>query len=216
MSGIHKSPHHPPPLTHKSSPPAEYRSYAVIARSEATKQSRLPAPGPLDCFAALAMTSEIFSRRDLRPRCCSRLQERPLAQKRGKRSAGRRTSIGDRILSLSESPVRTARPGSGAARTLPLSPPSFAGEVRRGPARLSALHCGCSSPGRASWDYRVQTGGPSPAPVQRAPRSPVTRRTGRCPKPPGAECKSAPGTAPAPPPDMPPGRRPSMSRICRM
>jgi hypothetical protein len=36
-------------------------------------------------------------------------------------------------------------------------------------------------PGRASWDYRVQTGGPSPAPVQRAPRSPVTRRTGRCP-----------------------------------
>jgi hypothetical protein len=73
-------------------------------------------------------------------------------------------------------PATTARP-----RALSSSPPPFAGKVERGPARLSALHCGCSSPGRASWDYRVQTGGPSPAPVQRAPRSPVTRRTGRCP-----------------------------------
>jgi hypothetical protein len=35
-----------------------------------------------------------------------------------------------------------------------------------------------SAPGRASWHHRIQTGGPSPAPVQRAPRSPVTRRTG--------------------------------------
>jgi hypothetical protein len=35
--------------------------------------------------------------------------------------------------------------------------------------------------GRASWNHRMQTGGPSPAPVQRAPRSPDTRRTGRCP-----------------------------------
>jgi hypothetical protein len=35
--------------------------------------------------------------------------------------------------------------------------------------------------GRASWNHQMQTGGPSPAPVQRAPRSPVTRRTGRCP-----------------------------------
>ena len=39
--------------------------------------------------------------------------------------------------------------------------------------------------GRASWNHRVQTGGPSPAPVQRAPRSPVKCRTGRCPEPPG-------------------------------
>src|SRR6202043_4151864 len=61
------------------------------------------------------------------------------------------------------------------------------------PARLSALHRGThrsftlgSTPGRASWDYRVQTGGPSPAPVQRAPRGPVLMPVGRCPKPP--EC----------------------------
>jgi hypothetical protein len=32
-------------------------------------------------------------------------------------------------------------------------------------------------PGRASWNHRMQTGGPSPAPVQRAPRSPT--RAGR-------------------------------------
>src|SRR3984957_19031582 len=47
-------------------------------------------------------------------------------------------------------------------------------------ARLSALHRGArqavtpdSAPGRVSWSRRVQTGGPSPAPVQRAPRRPV-------------------------------------------
>jgi len=47
-------------------------------------------------------------------------------------------------------------------------------------ARLSALHRGArqavtpdSAPGRVSWNRRVQTGGPSPAPVQRAPRGPV-------------------------------------------
>src|ERR1700693_5111227 len=32
-------------------------------------------------------------------------------------------------------------------------------------------------PGRASWNHRMQTGGPSPAPVQRAPRGPA--RAGR-------------------------------------
>src|ERR1700749_2320147 len=47
-------------------------------------------------------------------------------------------------------------------------------------ARLSALHRGArqavtpdAAPGRVSWSRRVQTGGPSPAPVQRAPRGPV-------------------------------------------
>src|SRR5438105_15600461 len=62
-----------------------------------------------------------------------------------------------------------------------------------GAARLSALHRGThraltlgSTPGRASWNYRVQTGGPSPAPVQRAPRGPVLMPVGRCPEPPGS------------------------------
>src|SRR6204780_3821910 len=47
-------------------------------------------------------------------------------------------------------------------------------------ARLSALHRGArqavtpdSAPARVSWNRRVQTGGPSPVPVQRAPRGPV-------------------------------------------
>jgi hypothetical protein len=55
-------------------------------------------------------------------------------------------------------------------------------------ARLSALLRGYAlrlSPqlglGRASWNRRMQTGGPSPTPVQQAPCSPITRRTGRCP-----------------------------------
>jgi hypothetical protein len=49
-------------------------------------------------------------------------------------------------------------------------------------ARLSALLRGHAPGtrlglGRASWNHRMQTGGPSPAPVQRAPRSPT--RAGR-------------------------------------
>ena len=49
-------------------------------------------------------------------------------------------------------------------------------------ARLSALLRGHAPGtqlglGRASWNHRMQTGGPSPAPVQRAPRSPA--RAGR-------------------------------------
>ncbi len=73
-------------------------------------------------------------------------------------------------------------------------------------ARLSALHRGTSprcypqlGPGRASWNHRIQTGEPSPAPVQRAPRGPITRRTGRCPGRPRAWSRTAPaGTALAP------------------
>ncbi len=42
---------------------------------------------------------------------------------------------------------------------------------RRSTAAPRRLHG--SSPGRASWNYRVQTGGPSPAPVQQAPCGPV-------------------------------------------
>jgi hypothetical protein len=53
-----------------------------------------------------------------------------------------------------------------------------------GRARLSAPHRGIRGLfgprlglGRASWNHRMQTGGPSPAPVQRAPRGPA--RAGR-------------------------------------
>ena len=58
------------------------------------------------------------------------------------------------------------------------------GPINKRTARLSALLRGHApgfhsrlGPGRASWNHRMQTGGPSPAPVQRAPRSPA--RAGR-------------------------------------
>jgi hypothetical protein len=58
------------------------------------------------------------------------------------------------------------------------------GPINKRTARLSALlrdyapgfHSRLGL-GRASWNHRMQTGGPSPAPVQRAPRSPA--RAGR-------------------------------------
>ena len=37
------------------------RVFAVIARSEATKQSMLPLRGAMDCFASLAMTASGFA-----------------------------------------------------------------------------------------------------------------------------------------------------------
>jgi len=90
-----------------------------------------------------------------------------------------------------------------------MSPPARAsGAAARpaGRARLSALHHGSrqavtpdSAPGRVSWNRRVRTGGPSPAPVQRAPRRPVIVPDERGPKA-ARERFARPraGTAPAP------------------
>ena len=58
--------------------------------------------------------------------------------------------------------------------------------------------------GRASWNHRMQTGGPSPAPVQRAPRSPT--RAGRDDAQAARERSVWPRptrTAPAPPSGVP-------------
>ena len=58
--------------------------------------------------------------------------------------------------------------------------------------------------GRASWNHRMQTGGPSPAPVQRAPRSPT--RAGRDDAQAARERSVWPRstrTAPAPPQGVP-------------
>jgi hypothetical protein len=58
--------------------------------------------------------------------------------------------------------------------------------------------------GRASWNHRMQTGGPSPAPVQRAPRSPT--RAGRDDAQAARERSVSPRptrTAPAPPQGVP-------------
>ena len=80
---------------------------------------------------------------------------------------------------------RTVRDQSGGA--LAFRRPTAV--MRRGPYLDSA-------PGRASWNHRIQTGGPSPAPVQPAPGSPVTRRTVDAQNRPDARCIAAlPGTA---------------------
>jgi hypothetical protein len=62
--------------------------------------------------------------------------------------------------------------------------------------------------GRASWNHRMQTGGPSPAPVQRAPRSPT--RAGRDDAQAARERSVSlrpTRTAPAPPQGVPSRRR---------
>jgi hypothetical protein len=73
---------------------------------------------------------------------------------------------------------------AGRGRAPCLSPPPIARGGRKGARsplgasprhspRLSHLD---SARVRVSWNYRVQTGGPSPAPVQRAPRRPAKTR----------------------------------------
>jgi hypothetical protein len=113
-----------------------------------------------------------------------------------------------RISSLKKEGRRSAKrrgPGRIIKRcgAHPFSRPPFSerteatGTSRSGRARLSAPHRGTRRVssrlglGRASWNHRMQAGGPSPAPVQRAPRSPDTRRTGRCPSRPWAQCIAA-------------------------
>jgi hypothetical protein len=93
--------------------------------------------------------------------------------KEGRRSAERRTT-GPHRKAMRRAPglrfLRYGRIEAGQA--------SWSGR-----ARLSAPHRGIRGfhprlgLGRASWNHRMQTGGPSPAPVQRAPRGPA--RAGR-------------------------------------
>jgi len=141
----------------------------------------------------------------------SSFRNRTARQIRGRRSAERR---------IHRSPPRRREKACQRVRRAPSSCPAKGSKRRR--ARLSALHRGHaprvlsldSAPGRASWNHRMQTGGPSPAPVQRAPRSPITRRTGRCPKPLAAQCIAAPArTAPAPSSGIPPEGVPIASEI---
>src|SRR5580698_9358057 len=103
----------------------------------------------------------------------SRLQTRREAERREAHQPGA-ASTSDAARTLSPVlPLREDR-GPGLHRALDLKKWS-------GRARLSAPHRGIRGfdlgSGRASWNHRMQTGGPSPAPVQRAPRSPA--RAGR-------------------------------------
>ncbi len=70
-----------------------------------------------------------------------------------------------------------------------------------------------SAPGRASWNHRIQTGGPSPAPVQPAPGSPVTRRTVDAQSRPDAGYKPASGNRARPIDRLSPVDVPSMGEL---
>jgi hypothetical protein len=106
------------------------------------------------------------------PSCCSRTKKKApqtdgrhfifSSPKKGRRSAERRTS-GTCI-------AKRCRRGH-------LRPLAF----RRSSAVMRWGYSPQLGLGRASWNRRMQTGGPSPTPVQQAPCSPITRRTGRCP-----------------------------------
>ena len=113
--------------------------------------------------------------------------------KEGRRSAGRRTT-GFR-------PAAERKACQRMRRALYSPPAPHCRGIKERRARLSALHRGTtprdlsldSAPGRASWNHRIQTGGPSPAPVQPAPGSPVTRRTVDAQSRPDAGYKPASG-----------------------
>jgi hypothetical protein len=85
----------------------------------------------------------------------------------------RAASKSDAARVLSPSPLRKNR-GPGLHRALDLMERARSpfGAPPRHPRFWPRL-----GSGRASWNHRMQTGGPSPAPVQRAPRSPT--RAGR-------------------------------------
>jgi len=91
---------------------------------------------------------------------------------------------------------------AGRGRAPCLSPPPIARGGRKGarsplgasPRHSPRLSHPDSARVRVSWNYRVQTGGPSPAPVQRAPRRPAKRAGRSVPKPPESEvCRFARG-----------------------
>jgi hypothetical protein len=94
-------------------------------------------------------------------------------------------SNGREAMSLLPKTSLLPKEGGGAPNGAPQLPRLDAQAQPRpdkGTARLSALLRGHAPEtrlglGRASWNHRIQTGGPSPAPVQRAPRSPA--RAGR-------------------------------------
>src|ERR1700733_4669246 len=90
--------------------------------------------------------------------CLERTGGDVFAPQRGRRSAERRTN-GCRAS------MREAQPRPDKRDRSPFGAP---------PRSCAGTRLGL---GRASWNHRMQTGGPSPAPVQRAPRSPA--RAGR-------------------------------------
>ena len=140
----------------------------------------------------------------------------------GTRSCAKYKEGGGAPISASTGVRPAAATKACGMRRAPASLSRTVRDLKKRRARLAAPHRGIapkvlpldSAPGRASWNRRVQTGGPSPAPVQRAPRGPATRRTGRCPGPPeGAVYGRAFGNRSRPVSGVPSRRRPSLGGI---
>ena len=132
-------------------------------RNENASSRRVRAPSPR---AAGRSKRNSFSRRAPRPRFANN-QASPFSPRNKPRGAERRNAHPTNVRATPVS-VTACRCAGAEARQYGARSPS--GAPLRHLPRLLPLG---SAPGRASWNYRVQTGGPSPAPVQRAPRGPV-------------------------------------------
>jgi hypothetical protein len=145
------------------------------------------------------------------PSLATPLQESPscLPNKEGRRSAERRTTG-----SAPPQKKKACRRMRRAPSPLPANDAGSSGGALAFRRPTAALRRGTyldSAPGRASWNHRIQTGGPSPAPVQPAPGRPA----GRCPKPPGSGLQAPSGNRTRPidrlsPVDVPSMREPGL------
>jgi len=105
--------------------------------------------------------------------------ERIASQQEGRRSAEKRTNQEPHRKAMRRAPfLLSSHCGRTEAQDLPWTSKNGAGALAfRRPTAASEVFRPRLGSGRASWNHRMQTGGPSPAPVQRAPRSPA--RAGR-------------------------------------
>jgi hypothetical protein len=153
----------------------------VIARSEATKQSRAERQywiASRSLSSGRALRADPLARNDgAFSRCgCIRVLLTPFPRKPFQKAAFPKRKEAERRRAL---PVRSPR----SLPSLPLRDwigkqhgAHLVAEARSpfgAPPRLGAEgFTPRLGQGRASWNHRMQTGGPSPAPVQRAPRRP--------------------------------------------
>ena len=136
----------------------------------------------------------------------------PTASQEGRRSADKRIHWSPprrREKSLPAFAARAIPRSTRTARDLRSGTLAF----RRSTATLRRGSDLNSAPGRASWNHRIQTGGPSPAPVQPAPGSPVTRRTVDAQSRPDAGYKPASGNRARPIDRLSPVDVPSMGEL---
>ncbi len=200
-----------------SDSPLRFRCRIVVSHRprplhHASHGSPPPPPPPL---SRGRMHAPPFSRCGFASESCHATVRKPFvppSNKEGRRSADKRIHWSPPHRSKESLPAYAARAMFAPCPALARNVRDGALAFRRSTAvmRRGALPPN-SAPGRASWNHRIQTGGPSPAPVQPAPGSPGHAPDGRCPKPPG---RAVYGRATAPLRlGVPSRRRPSSSGI---